>query len=286
MEELFVGLSLNQVNILIASIIADGEITKTYPGSRRKNNSYREHYSLAQLGYREWKAKMLPDLLYLRTSKDYLVSKSNSFFTRLYPHFYNKGGQKQVPKELLAHCVLPEFIAVLYLDDGSLCINKRISVHKKQIYLSPHICLYLQSFPLSDLQIIQKHIYEAFDIHLRLSKRKDGYGYILKITTVKETLKFLSLIEAVTEECNMEYKSNWNKRFEKERANLKEVYPDFQIISSDSERWRNYTDEEINTIIELKRIKITDTDIAEKVNRSYWSIVYKLRELRKDGRLE
>lgn len=32
-----------QRNVLIASIIVDGEITKCYPGTRRKNNNYREH---------------------------------------------------------------------------------------------------------------------------------------------------------------------------------------------------------------------------------------------------
>ncbi len=32
-------LSLQQQSILLASILGDGEITKCYPGSRRKNNS-------------------------------------------------------------------------------------------------------------------------------------------------------------------------------------------------------------------------------------------------------
>lgn len=44
-----------QRNILIASIIADGEITKIYKNSRRKNHSYREHYGRDQEDYRKWK---------------------------------------------------------------------------------------------------------------------------------------------------------------------------------------------------------------------------------------
>ncbi|ANU14801.1 hypothetical protein BBI08_13495 [Planococcus halocryophilus] len=46
------SLNSNEQNVLIASILGDGEITKRYPGSRRKNNSYREHFSIQQLEYR------------------------------------------------------------------------------------------------------------------------------------------------------------------------------------------------------------------------------------------
>ncbi len=87
MKDLFESLSMEQINILITSIMADGEI---YPGSRRKNNSYREHFSLNQLGYREWKARMIPNLFYLRSSKTYLVSKSNSLFTNFIHTFTTK----------------------------------------------------------------------------------------------------------------------------------------------------------------------------------------------------
>ncbi|WP_442596326.1 hypothetical protein [Neobacillus sp. D3-1R] len=89
-----------QKNILFASIIADGEITKLYPKSRRKNNSYREHFSLEQLNYRRWKAHFLKELLYFRTNHSYLVSKSSTIFTELYPYFYKQNGQKRIPVEL------------------------------------------------------------------------------------------------------------------------------------------------------------------------------------------
>lgn len=286
MEELLNKLTLTQVNILIASIMADGEITKIYPGSRRKNNSYREHFSINQLAYREWKATMLPQLLYLRSSMDYLVSKSNPLFTKLYPHFYNNEGRKKLPDELLPLCTLPEFIAVLYLDDGSLCISRRINGRKKHIYLTPHICLYLQSYLKDDLEILQKHINENFNISFSLSKRNDGYGYILKLTKVNDSTRFLKLIENAAEECSLDYKTNWIKRFEIEKEQLQSQYPDFKILSSDSERWKNYTEQEVKTIITLKMADQTDKAIAQQLNRSYWSIVYKIRELRKDGRLE
>lgn len=39
-------LSSVQQNVLIASIAGDGEITNLYKGSRRRNNSYGEHYGV------------------------------------------------------------------------------------------------------------------------------------------------------------------------------------------------------------------------------------------------
>jgi hypothetical protein len=241
---------------------------------------------LNQLGYREWKARMIPNLLYLRSSKTYLVSRSSRLFTNLYPYFYNKEGNKQLPHELLHLCKMPVFLSVLYLDIGSLCISRRINVLKKQIYLTPHICLYLQNYPLDDLLYLQEHIKQTYGINFRVNKRKDGLGHLLKLTRVSDTLRFLMLIEKSAKKCTkMNYKTNWKMRFEAEKSKLHEENPNFQILSSDSERWKNYNEEEVNKIIELKNDNNTDQAIANHLNRSYWSIVYKIRELRKDGRL-
>lgn len=78
-----------QKNLICASIIADGEITKLYPGSRRVNNSYREHFASEQLEYRKWKERYFPGILYIR-SNNYLVSKSLPLFTQLYGLFTNQ----------------------------------------------------------------------------------------------------------------------------------------------------------------------------------------------------
>ncbi len=101
----------NQKSILIASIIADVEITKIHRGSRRKNNSYREHFSLQQIEYRIWKMNQLPELLNLTEKSQCLRSKSDPLFTSLYPLFYDQNGEKHIPKaikfmhfNLLPHC--------------------------------------------------------------------------------------------------------------------------------------------------------------------------------------
>lgn len=123
----FYQLSPIQQNILIASIMGDGEITKIYKNSRRKNNSYCQHYGQAQEKYREWKQVFIPDLLYFTRKSYSLRSKSLPLFSQLYPHFYNSQNQKQVPENLLSTCTLPHFLAILYMDDGTLSITKRIN---------------------------------------------------------------------------------------------------------------------------------------------------------------
>ncbi|WP_010648055.1 LAGLIDADG DNA endonuclease [Oceanobacillus massiliensis] len=161
-----------QRNILIASILGDGEITKIYKNSRRKNNSYREHYGIQQLEYRKWKEGYMNGLFYLTSKSSTLRSKSSPLFTELYPLFYSTDGKKQIPAKLLEHCTLPHFLAILYMDDGSLCITPRINPHKKRIYLTPHIYLYLQNYHLEDLHILNTHISTTFNITLKIGKKK------------------------------------------------------------------------------------------------------------------
>lgn len=287
MNNLFGELTKIQINVLIASIMADGEITKLYPGSRRINNSYREHYGKSQEGYRYWKADLFESLLYIRPKSQCLVSKSNSLFTKLYSYFYNEAGEKRLPSELLESCTLPYFLAILFLDDGSLSISRRVN-HKKQIiYLTPHIYLYLQNFLPTDLQILQEHILITFGFKFRLSKRNDGYGYVLKLTKVNESIDFLQYISQVTQDCLcMDYKFNWEKRFSLETEKLLLKYPDYVVRSSDSDRFRNYNEGEIAEIINLKENGWSDKSIAEKISRSYWSVVYKIASLRKNGCLK
>ncbi|RSD25197.1 DNA endonuclease [Mesobacillus subterraneus] len=281
----FEDLSDEQRNIVAASIIADGEITKLYKNSRRRNNSYREHFSKEQLEYRKWKMKFFPDILYLRTDDTYLVSKSLPLFTKLYHHFYNEKGNKKIPSELLHYCTLPHFLAVLFLDDGSLMITKPINHRKKLIYITPHASLYLQNYPKSDLTLLQNHLNETFNLNFKLNKRRDGFGYILKLTSVEETLKLLSLTKSTISTIpSMRYKFDWEYRKNMELSKNK-LLSGYTVISSDSMRFKNYTQIEIKRLITLKKAGLTHKEISTALNRPYWSIVYKLREIRKDGHL-
>ncbi|WP_307342455.1 DNA endonuclease [Metabacillus malikii] len=279
-------LNNKEKGILLASIIGDGEITKIYKGSRRKNNSYREHFSPKQLEYRMWKCEQLSNYLYITNRSQTLRSKSLPLFTDLYPYFYDKDGLKHIPPKLLEHCTSIYFLIVLYLDDGSLILSKRINKRKKLIYLMPSIAFYLQCYRKDELEILQKFILQTFQYELKLNKRNDGYGYILKMTKTRDVYKFLNTVKKAMHHCrSMKYKFDWEYRFHIEKEKLQALYPDYHVIESNSTRFKNYTNEEITKLIALKQLAYTDDEIAKELGRSYWSIVYKIKELRKNGLL-
>lgn len=282
----FEALTDIQRNVLIASILADGEITKCYPGTRRKNNSYREHYGKTQESYRYWKQSLLPEILYITPKSQTLRSASLPMFTKLYPYFYDATGSKKIPTELLSYCTHPLFLAVLYLDDGSLSISKRINHNKKLIYLTPHIFLYLQNYPKEQLEQLQQHITQQFHLDFSINKRKDGHGYILRFTSVEKTFHFLKLIKPNVKSCNgMEYKLDWAWRLQQETELLSKLYPIYEVRTSSHERFKNYSDDEIAKIISMVNEKKTQQSIANALGRSYWSVVYKIKELRKNNLL-
>ncbi|MDX8343218.1 DNA endonuclease [Rossellomorea sp. YZS02] len=281
--EKFLNLSSIQRNLLVGSIMGDGEITKIYPNSRRKNHSYREHYGVEQENYRIWKASFFPELFYLTKKSQTMRSKSDPLFTELFPYFYTNHS-KQIPIKLLKYCTSPYFLTALYLDDGSLSISKNINHRKKKIYLTPQIFLYLQNYTKEELEVLQQHILESFQIDFKLNKRRDGHGYILRGTSTDLTYNFLNLLSPITLTCeSMYYKSNWEWRLKQEEQKFLVQYPNYQIIASSSSRNKNYSDKEINEMISLKKKGFKDQEIANTLARSYWSVVYKLRELRNGG---
>lgn len=273
-------------NILFASIIGDGEITKRYPGSRRRNNSYREHYGIQQEEYRRWKHSFLKDLLYLLPQNQELKSRSLPLFTELYSHFYDERGNKQIPYMLLDECKHLFFPAILYMDDGSLCITPRINHRLQRIYVTPHIYLYLQNYPVNQLQLLQKHLAACFQFDFKIYKRKDGFGHILRYTTTAQSIEFLERLEPVTKTCfSMYYKTNWPWRLERETLHYKKSYPDYEVIVSSPERFKPYSIQEIEQIISMKTGGFTDQMIATQLQRSYWSVVHKIKELRRNSLL-
>ncbi|WP_419961338.1 DNA endonuclease [Psychrobacillus sp. BM2] len=267
---------------MLASILGDGTLAKITTATRRKNSCYREHFGEGQLLYRQWKINKLEGLLYFNRKKNEVLSKSLPIFTELERLFYSDSRIKRLPIEILKDCILPSFLATLYMDDGSLSISYRINHRLKKVYLTPHIYLYLQSFTKPDLEILKEHISIYFKVNLSLSKRKDGFGYVLKTTSVNETFKFLQVIRSVILECpSMFYKTNWNYRFTKEFIKWKTKYPFYHIITSSSTRSKAYSDDEIELLIILKSLRFTDKVISDILHRSYWSVVYKWSDLQK-----
>lgn len=184
-------LSDAQLNILIASIIGDREITKLYPGSRWINNSYREQQKL----YRVWKQSFLPDLLYITPKSKTLRSRS----------------------------------------------------------------WHLQIYPLNELEVLKIHLNNAFKLNLTIGNRNDGHGHILRTTSVKYTLLYLEQINSIIISCpSMFYKTNWQYRLITEKERYKKLHPNYDVVTSDHNRFKVYDNKEVKKIIALKINGIND----------------------------
>lgn len=172
------------------------------------------------------------------------------------------------------------------MDDGTLSITKSFYHQKQRIYLTPHVFLCLQNYPLKDLEILQEFLLKSFNFPFSINKRKDGFGHILRFTSTKNTYYFLNKLSSVTKTCpSMYYKTNWEWRFSQEKNKLKKLYPDYEVFASSSERSKEYSKNEIETILVMKQSGATDKAIAKVIKRTYWSVVYKISELRKSGML-
>lgn len=266
------NLSSKQQAILLASILGDGEITKCYPGSRRKNNSYREHFGESQRFYREWKRQQLPDLLYIRQNN--LVSRSLPLFTELYPYFY-PSNQKDVPFDLLPSCNHPLFLLILYLDDGSLIVSKRFT-SKQQLIASPTIALYLQSFSKQSLTLFCEWLNHNFRLHFRVAKTSNGSGYFLWTTRFKDTMQFLDyLTPYINELPDFLYKLDWQIRIKQ----IQQDHPHVKVLSAMPNRY--FSPLEIEQLLNDMSNEVPISEIAQCLNRSTWSVYAKLNAIKK-----
>ncbi|MDI3311180.1 hypothetical protein V7D15_00020 [Thermoanaerobacter thermohydrosulfuricus] len=74
----------------------------------------------------------------------------------------------------------------------------------------------------------------------------------------------------------MDYKWNIDKRILKESKNDRRI----NLSNFYSRKFLSYTNEEIDKIIDLKKRGFSDKEIADKLNRTYWGIVWKIRVLK------
>lgn len=265
-------LTPTQQAILLASILGDGEITKCYPGSRRKNNSYREHFGEKQRFYREWKQKHLPDLFYIRQNN--LVSRSLPLFTELYPYFY-PSNQKDIPLSLLPRCQHPFFLLTLYLDDGSLIISKRYN-SKQQLIVTPTIALYLQSFSKSSLSSFCDWLNHNFTLRFQVANIPNGLGYYLRTTRFEDTMQFLNrLLPYPDDLIAFSYKLDWTSRLKI----IQQEYPNHEVISTKTNR--HFSPSELEQLIALEVAGASIPDIAKRLNRSVWWIYAKRSTIKK-----
>ena len=169
------------------------------------------------------------------------------------------------------------------MDDGSLLLSTGINHNDKKIYITPHIALYLQSFTFDELSLLKMQIKKLTAAEFTLTKISNGNGYYLRTSKTADTLMFLQDIEPIAITCpSMSYKTNWHYRLYIEKQRRLSKYADYQLVASSSERRRPYNLNEIQTLKHMKQSGNTDQQIADVLGRSYWSVVYKISELRKE----
>lgn len=168
-------------------------------------------------------------------------------------------------------------LACLYMDDGSLVIDS--SKRKNgSIYIFPRISIYTLNFSEYENILLKNHIKKAFNINMKLKKRKDGKNFLLEINKRDEIIKFINIVRPFVKEIPcMNYKINLKERFENKRTELlKEGYRNInertEIVLKNE-----YSLEDENFIINSKRTGVTDKEITSALNRSYWGVVDKVR---------
>lgn len=75
---------------------------------------------------------------------------------------------------------------------------------------------------------------------------------------------------------SMRKKLDWEYRLNLEKTK----HPDMSVIVSKAKN--DYTNEEIQFIIQAKQKGMTDAKIAKTLNRTYWSVVYKWQDIKKN----
>lgn len=279
-------LSTTQQNIMLGSIIGDGMLTHLSTKTKGVRSSYYEHFSIKQYDYRAWKVMKLHPYLTFNLEATVINSKIENLWSNLQAEFYSKKNEynkrtKRLPSNQLDNLTDLHSLATIYMDDGSLLLSTRVNHNQKKIYITPHIALYLQCFTFDELSLLQEQIKKLTAAEFILTKTPSGNGYYLRTSKTADTLLFLQDIEPATITCpSMSYKTNWHYRFYIEKQRWHKKYEDYQLMTSSRERRLPYTSHEIQTIKQMKQSSNTDQQIADALGRSYWSIVYKIRELR------
>lgn len=276
--------TLIQEQIIFGSLLGDAYISK---GAQRSvNYFYREHFSNHQLEYRLWKHSMLKDLHFTINEND-LRSMSHPYFTNLFPLLY-PNGRKSLTTKFLSKCIHPICLATLYLDDGSLTISYQYNSSTYTVYCHPSIILYTLNFTKKENQLLAAYLNHTFGTHFVVSKHPDGHKSLLKINKESEVTYFLNLIKPYVKDIpSMKYKTSISENIKLKKDQIKMKFgKNVNIKISSSDRKKLYSSDEISTIVHLKKAGYTDQSIAEKLGRSYWSVVYKIREIRKNGLLE
>lgn len=260
-------------NIIIGSLLGDGNLAIS---GRSINAHYREHFSPKQLDYRIWKCNKLIDLnfkLYIRKNYYQLTSPSNPLYTHYYNLFYNNK-IKIVTKENIKLLNHPIGLACLYFDDGTLVIDSTTRNNGCK-YLFPRISISTLCFSKEENLILINHIYNVFSIKFKLKQFPYGKGYALELNKKDEIFKFINLISPYVKDIkSMSYKINIYDRLISKQKEIPH-----STICNLYTTIHPYSNDEIDKLLQLHKEKVPYKEIAKILDRTYYSVVYKLRDL-------
>lgn len=186
-------MNLNDKALLIGLVLGDGHITK-------RESMLEITHGYKQKFYLDYKINLLKRLLhrdYISTyhrqdskHNEYKLSVASRYYRILRKWIY-PNGQKYYSKELLNY-LTPEAIALWWMDDGSVGIDRRKSTGKITAY-SCHFYIYASKEETDNIINMFK---EKYNINFYPIKRIDSHGnetFMLKCRT-KEGRKFSDLI--------------------------------------------------------------------------------------------
>lgn len=143
-------LTVFEKSLLLGTVLGNGTIARTKSKQiPKKDLKYREHFSVKQMEYREWKLNVAPRIfsaIKIRstgTSAE-LYSDKDELFSWLWEQCY-VDRKKHIPIHLLEDCTHPVFLLALYLDDGSLSLTKSTYSKSNQLITPPSHLLILTS---------------------------------------------------------------------------------------------------------------------------------------------
>lgn len=217
-----------QENIIIGSLLGDGSLARY---GRSKESHYREHGCRNQADYRAWKAKMLASLdfkYFDHYNAPCIKSPSNPLYSHYRTLFYTNE-RKQITPKILDKLNHPIGLLCLYLDDGTLVIDRYI--RKNKVHLFPRITIYSQSFTKSENELLLDHIHDHFGVKFILKKRKDGEGFVLQCNCRDQIIKFLKIIEYLHPllDC-MRYKLDLKWALLAKKSHYQSNFPKYEII--------------------------------------------------------
>lgn len=273
-----IELSSSEKNIIIGSILGDGSLSFS---QRSRNAYYREHFSIKQKEYRQWKMNNIHSLNFRIEKDTHLKSPSHPIFTDLYKQFYING-RKTITENNIKPLKHPIGLMCLYLDDGTLMIN--VQKKNNNIYITPSVGLSTLCFTKTECRMLKEHFITTFGIEFRISPHPAGLGSTMVCSKLDYVEKFFRLIYPYCQEIqSMRYKWDVEYRVQSKYRQLTRQYPNGYNIRISSMRGipPRYSPEEEKTIIRMKRHGNTDKEIANALDRPYWGIVDKIRRMKK-----